>query len=372
MNKAILLLLIAVMPLYSCSQSRETKEITLEDKIGQMLMVGFRGMELEEQNPIVEDITQHNLGSVILFDYDVPRQSPERNIRSAEQVKTLIDQLQSKADTPLLVGIDQEGGKVVRLKTKFGFPQTLSAHYLGQLDDNDSTRYYASKQARLLDSLGFNVNFAPVVDLNTNPENPVIGQLDRSYAADPAIVIRHARIVVQQHLQEGVIPVLKHFPGHGSAWNDSHKGIADVTDTWQPEELKPYKQLIATDSVPAIMTAHVFNAKLDSTYPATLSRPVISGILRDSLEFHGLVFSDDMQMKAIRAQYGLETALEQAINAGVDILVFGNNSVFEPDITQRAISIIKHLVNSGNIPRHRIERSFRRIQSVKSLLPEKQ
>ncbi len=328
-------------------------------------MVGFRGMEVTEENPITDDIKKRNLGGVILFDYDVPSESPQRNIKSPEQVKELINQLQSLADIPLLIGIDQEGGKVKRLKPKFGFPETVSAQYLGQINNPDSTRYYAHQQAELLDRLGFNLNFAPVVDLNTNPDNPVIGQLNRSYSSNPNIVVRHARIVMEEHLDAGVIPVLKHFPGHGSAWNDSHKGIADVTETWQPVELKPYRTLISTDSVPAIMTAHVFNAKLDSTYPATLSKPVLSDLLRDSLNYHGLIFSDDMQMQAIRSQYGLDTTLKKAVNAGVDILVFGNNSVFEPDITKRAISIIKELVESGEISRRQIEHSYKRIQKVK-------
>ncbi|MDX1636781.1 MAG: glycoside hydrolase family 3 N-terminal domain-containing protein [Balneolaceae bacterium] len=341
---------------------------TLEQKIGQMLMVGFRGTELDEKNPIVADIRERNIGGVILFDYDVPSSSPVRNIESAEQVAALVQQLQAHASTPLLVGIDQEGGQVVRLKQKFGFPKTVSAQYLGELNNPDSTRYYAEQQTRILSELGANVNFAPVVDLNTNPQNPVIGQLERSFSADPATVVRHARIVVEEHINSGVVPVLKHFPGHGSAWNDSHKGIADVTGTWDPAELKPYNQLIATDSIPAVMTAHVFNANLDSTYPATLSKPVLSGILRDSLQFDGLIFSDDMQMDAIRAEYGLETALKQGINAGIDLLVFANNSVFEPDIARRAVRLITEMVENGEIDSNQIERSYRRIMRYKQQL----
>ncbi|MFH5885541.1 glycoside hydrolase family 3 protein [Halalkalibaculum sp. DA3122] len=341
-------------------------EVSLENKIGQMLMVGFRGTEIDAGNPIVEDIRDRNIGGVILFDYDVPSQHPLRNIQSADQVKRLTEQLQHLASTPLFIGIDQEGGQVVRLKPRFGFPQTVSAHYLGTVNNPDTTQLHATQQARLLDQQGFNVNFAPVVDLNTNPENPVIGKLDRSYSADPEVVTTHARIVAREHLKAGVIPVLKHFPGHGSAWNDSHKGIADVTETWQQVELKPYANLIASDSIPAVMTAHVFNAKLDSTYPATLSSPVLDELLRDRLSFEGLIFSDDMQMQAIRSQYGLETALKQAINAGVDILVFANNSVFEEDIAERAISVISRMVERGEISRTTIEDSYKRIMRIKS------
>jgi len=350
----------------SCSS--DPGDPTLEHKIGQMLMVGFRGMDIGEDSPIVEDIRTRNIGGVVLFDYDVPAQSPERNIKSPDQLHDLASDLQQFASTPLFIAIDQEGGRVARLKPKFGFPTTLSAEYLGSLDMPDSTRYYANRQAALLDSLGFNINFAPVVDLNTNPQNPVIGQLERSYSADPEIVIEHARIVIREHLEHGVVPVLKHFPGHGSAWNDSHKGIADVTDTWEAVELEPYRRLIANDSIPAVMTAHVFNARLDSTYPATLSKPVLTGLLRDSLNYDGIIFSDDMQMDAIRTQYGLETAIEQAINGGIDILVFANNSVYEEDIAGTAIEIIKNLVESGKIERERIDRSYNRILRLKQQL----
>ena len=352
----------------SCIPSPD--EADLKTQIGQMLMIGFRGMEIDPGSTVAEDIRKRHIGGVVLFDYDVPAQSPERNIESPDQVRTLIADLQRLSNTPLFIAVDQEGGRVARLKPKFGFPNTVSAQYLGELDNRDSTRHYARQQASLLDSLGFNVNFAPVVDLNTNPDNPVIGRLDRSYSADPEIVTKHARIVMRQHLEQGVIPVLKHFPGHGSAWNDSHKGIADVTDTWEPIELEPYQKLIANDSTPAIMTAHVFNARLDSTYPATLSRPVLNGLLRDSLNYSGIIFSDDMQMDAIRTQYGLETALENAINGGIDVLVFANNSVFEKDIAARAISIIEELVESGRIRREQIDRSYHRIMRVKRSLNE--
>ncbi|MDZ7689893.1 MAG: glycoside hydrolase family 3 N-terminal domain-containing protein [Balneolaceae bacterium] len=141
-----------------CSQT-DPAVPTLEDKIGQMLMVGFRGMEVTAEDPIVEDIQQLNLGGIILFDYDVPRQSPERNIESPQQVRTLTGQLQSFSETLLLIGIDQEGGRVVRLKPKFGFPETVSAQYLGSLNNPDSTQHFAHQQAELISSLGINVNF---------------------------------------------------------------------------------------------------------------------------------------------------------------------------------------------------------------------
>lgn len=340
----------------------------LEEKIGQMLMAGFRGLEVNDTSQITRDIEEYHLGSIILFDYDVALDRPIRNIESREQVTSLNRNLQKLGGGTLLIAVDQEGGRVARLKPARGFLPTRSAQYLGELNNPDSTRFYASQQAEMIQNLGFNVNFAPVVDLNTNPENPVIGQLERSYSEDPEIVTRHASIVLEEFSDHHILGVLKHFPGHGSAWNDSHLGMADVTDTWEPVELEPYHNLIETGHSFGVMTAHVFNENLDTEVPATLSKHVQTEILRDSLSFEGLLFSDDMQMEAIRSFYGLEEAVKMAILAGVDILVFGNNTVYEPGIVPKVVQIIKNLVESGEIPEERIDESYNRIKSVKQKL----
>lgn len=331
-----------------------------------MLMVGFQGTELAESSHIIRDITEYQLGGVILFDYDVPTETPERNIQNADQVTKLIEDLQNISESPLFVAVDQEGGRVARLKSGRGFPATVSAQYLGTLNNPDSTRYHAHKQASMLYELGFNVNFAPVVDLNTNPDNPIIGKLERSYGADPDLVTNHARIVIDSHFEQRILPVIKHFPGHGSSWNDSHLGMADVTDTWDVVELEPYKNLVSDKSRFGVMTAHVFNKNLDSELPATLSKTVQTDLLRDEIGFDGVLFSDDMQMDAIRSFYGLEFAIKHALLAGVDVLVFANNSVYNPEITPMAISIIKSLIDDEIISEKRIEESYTRIMQAKN------
>jgi beta-N-acetylhexosaminidase len=336
-------------------------------RIGQMIMVGFRGLEVSKGSSIEEDIRKRGIGGVVLFDYDVPSASPVRNIDSPAQLERLTSELQKRSHIPLFIAIDQEGGRVCRLKTTRGFPPTISAAHLGAINNADSTRHAASTTAALLESLGVNMNLAPVVDLNVNPDNPVIGRLGRSFSADPAVVARQARIFVDVFHQHGIIAALKHFPGHGSSTTDTHRDFTDVTATWTDSELEPYRELIGQGYDDPVMTAHVFNARIDSLYPATLSKATVSGLLRKKLGFRGVVLSDDMQMKAIADRYGLEEAIRLAIDAGVDILLFGNNvGTYDPDIAGKAVGIITALVEKGAISPERIDASWRRIMALKN------
>lgn len=342
---------------------------SLDEMIGQMIMVGFRGFEVNDQSPIARDITELNIGGVILFDYDVEKKKFERNIRSPEQVQKLVQDLtQLSSDSPLLVAVDQEGGRVSRLKERYGFTDSVSQAYLGEVDDITITGSYALATAQVLSELGINLNFAPVVDLNTNADNPVIGKLDRSFSSDPQVVVRHAWEVINAHRVFNVLTAVKHFPGHGSSRDDSHLGFVDVTETWDMIELEPFRELISDPGCDMVMTAHIFNSHLDPDWPATMSKKVIGGILRDQLGYDGVVISDDMQMKAIREHYPLELALEKSIMAGVDIIIFGNNLVYEEDIAEKSINMIVGLVEEGRIPQHRIDESYERIQRLKSRL----
>jgi len=347
-----------------CSQN-QNNEADLDVKIGQMLKVGFRGVSVDEKSPIVKDIKRFHLGGVVLFDYDVPRDTAYRNVVSPQQVQDLIQDLQNNADIPLIIAIDQEGGRVARLKPRYGFDKSVSAQYLGSLQNPDSTKKYARQTGETLSELGVNTNLAPVVDLNINPENPVIGGIERSFSSDPRVVTEVAEIYIQTLHDYGIITTLKHFPGHGSSKDDSHLGVVDVTDYWERQELTPYRNLIEAGEADIIMTAHIFNAKLDSTYPATLSKPIISGILRDSLNFEGVVMSDDLQMKAIRTQYGLKETIKLSIQAGVDILSFANNSIFDEEIAAKAHRIIHELIDEGSLSEERINKSYRRIMKLK-------
>ena len=339
--------------------------VTLAEKVGQMIMVGFRGLSVDENSPIVRHIQESHIGSVVLFDYDAPTRTYDRNIQSPAQVAALTAALQAFSPTPLLIATDQEGGKVARLSPKWGFPATLSAQELGEMEDLEYVAFLLDEMAATVDASGINLNLAPVVDLNTNPDNPVIGAIGRSFGADAQVVIDHALTFIGAHRRQGVLTTLKHFPGHGSSTADSHKGFVDVTDSWSRRELTPYGTLIQQGAVDTIMTAHVFNEELDRTYPATLSKATITDLLRDELGFKGVVISDDMQMGAIADLYPYADAVALAINAGVDMLAIANNSVYDEAIAPRTADLILGMVADGRIPVSRIDESYARIMALK-------
>jgi beta-N-acetylhexosaminidase len=339
----------------------------LDVKIGQMILAGFRDDKLKDKNPIVADIQERYLGGVVLFDYDVAWQKYKRNIKSPKQLQELdADLLAATPVPPLLISVDQEGGRINRLKPAYGFPPSYSQEYLGTLNDLDFTRECAETTALTLKSADINLNLAPVVDLNVNPTNPIIGKYERSFSADPDIVTAHSLEVIKAHHEYGVLTTLKHFPGHGSSTGDSHQGFVDVTDTWSEIELEPFRNIIRDGMCDVVMTAHIFNAHLDPDYPATLSEPTITGILREQLGWDGVVITDDMGMGAITQYYGFEAAIERAVKAGADILAYANNSsVFDPTIPARAVAVIRRLVESGAISESRIDQSYRRIMRLK-------
>jgi beta-N-acetylhexosaminidase len=349
---------------------RKPRPAALDVKIGQMILAGFRGYTLKDKNPILADLTDRSLGGVVLFDYDVATAKYKRNIEAPTQLAALDAALQAATPFPsLLISVDQEGGKVNRLKPTYGFPPSYSQQYLGTLNDLAFTRASAETTAQTLRAAGINLNLAPVVDLNVNPDNPIIGRYERSFSADPEVVTAHALEVIAAHHDSGVLTALKHFPGHGSSTGDSHQGFVDVTNTWSEVELAPFRNIIQAGVCDVVMTAHIFNAHLDPDYPATLSQPTITGILRDRLGWDGVVITDDMGMGAITQYYGFETAIELALAAGADILAYANNSaVFDPTIPVRAFQVVKGLVENGAIKESRIDQSYRRIMRLKERL----
>ncbi|MBE2236705.1 MAG: glycoside hydrolase family 3 [Caldilineaceae bacterium] len=357
-----------IMPEASIRPTLVRPQPSLEVKIGQMLMLGFQGATVGEDQSIIDALRDLHVGSVVLFDLDLStRRVRPRNIISPAQVAQLTADLQSLATLPLLVSIDQEGGVINRLKEKYGFPATLSHAALGEQHDPEFTREQAGIIAQALVDAGINLNLAPVVDVRVNANSPIIARMERSFSADPHIVATQAEAYIDAHHARGVKCTLKHFPGHGSAVGDTHLGFTDVTNTWSEDELIPYRELIGKGKVDAVMTAHIFNSRLDPDLPATLSPAAITGLLRQQIGFDGVVISDDIQMRGITDLFKVEKAIELAILAGVDIIAVANNLTYSGTIADRFVTTVKRLLDAGVIDEARIERSYARVMRLKGL-----
>jgi len=339
----------------------------LKEKIGQMIMVGFRGAEAPENSDIYKIIKDVKIGGMAFSDYDVPSNSFPRNIINPEQTKKLISDIQKYSVDPLFVAVDAEGGNINRLKQRYGFLPILSPEEMGQDETLETTEKESAKLAEELKRLGFNMNLAPVVDLNINPQNPIIGALGRSFSSDPEKVVNQARAFIENHLKNNIITVEKHFPGQGSAAEDSHLGIADVTDTYKKEELFPYQKLNDEGLLKAVMIGHIMNKKIDNTYPATLSKTFLNDILRKQIGFEGVIISDDMQMAAISNNYKFDEAVVMAVNAGCDMIYFFNNSPegYDKKIAYKVRDTIFNAVKEKKIEEKRIIESYNRIQDLK-------
>lgn len=344
------------------------QELALEKRVGQMLMVGFHGTHAPKESQICKDIAQYNLGAVILFDYNPVNKNKPKNIATKKQLATLTKQLQAcSADGKLLIAVDQEGGKVQRLKSKYGFYGKFpKASDVIKMDQSKIKETY-TKMSQELKSVGINYDLAPVVDLDINMKNHVIHGLGRSFGKDPKMVADYASTFIDAMHSNGVLTSIKHFPGHGSSVGDTHKGFVDVTNLWKEVELEPYRLL--KDKADTVMVAHVFNKKIDAKYPASLSYDTVTKMLRWKLGYHGVVITDDLQMGAISQKYGLKNTLKLAINAGDDILLIGNQLDPKKTVsTKKLVDTIVRLVQSGEVREESINKAYKRIQGLKKKL----
>src|SRR3954454_4555203 len=312
---------------------------SLREKIAGLLIVGFRGSRLEQTPWVRSALATQGLGGVILFDRD-QLTGGHRNVLSPDQVRTLVGDVRAAAGTrPIIVSVDQEGGIVTRLSPAYSFPPLASEADIGR-GTAAQARTWARLMAGTLSDNGFNLNFAPVVDLDVNPRSPAIGALDRSFSADPNVVVRMATIEIDAHRAAGVRTTLKHFPGIGSSTTNTDFGVADVTRTWTRTELEPFRRLIAAGKVDLVMAGHVVNGQLDPDRPASLSKAVVTDLLRGELGWKGVVVTDDLQAAAIQHAFGRDEAVLLALEAGNDLLLFANQQVYEKDVVQRVVSVV--------------------------------
>ncbi len=331
------------------------KEMTSREKIGQLFMVGFMGTTVTAE--LASFIKEYKPGGVILF---------SRNLESVEQIVELTNDLQRcSPKSPLLISIDQEGGRVSRLPN--GFTIFPPCEFLGRCNSGELAYAAAATIAKELKAVGINMNMAPVLDVNSNPDNPVIG--DRAFGATPDIVSELGLVTAAGLQDNKVVACGKHFPGHGDTTVDSHKElpVVDVSrERLNATELPPFRRAAAA-GIASMMTAHVLYKALDDQQPATLSPAVITHLLRREIGYDGLVLTDDLEMRAIVDHYGPGDSAVRAVEAGCDVLLICK----ERDREVAAFEAVEKAVASGTITTERLDQSAARIQRVKQrfLLP---
>src|SRR5437773_363868 len=313
-------------------------------------MVGIRGKTLDDAQDAF--LRRHNVGAVVLF---------RDNLGTEEDVRALTAALREAMGPTALIGIDQEGGAVVRATF---LPQPPAAMALGAAGDALLARDVGAAVARGIRSIGFNWNFAPVLDVNNNPENPVIAE--RSFSANPNDVARLGAAWMRGSLSERVACCVKHFPGHGDTQVDSHYDLPIVDkprEALDALELAPFRAL--RDQAPAIMTAHIVYPQIDPQYPATLSRAFIGGLLRDEWRYDGVVITDSLVMKAIHDRYGHDRAAVLALHAGADMVM----ALGTADEQAAAIDAIQAALDHGELDRGSLLRARARLDALAERFP---
>lgn len=340
----------------------------LEQMIGQLLLIGFQGTEpgSSEIQKLRQQISDGLLSGIIVF---------RHNIENPAQIANLLSDLKARdRDGSLLCVVDQEGGLVQRLSSKNGFPDFKSARELATGYSAEEAFEHYVQMAKVLSAAEINFNLAPCVDLDMQPECPVIGGCQRSYSSDPEIVQRYAGKMIEAMSSEKILSCLKHFPGHGSAQADSHKGLVDITDYWTESELVPFKGLIESSDIMAIMSAHLVHRAVHADLPATLCAAWTER-LRTELCFSGVVVSDDLHMGAIQQYYSFEEVVRLGFNAGLDLFMFSNNPLaaqgvvnFKPDseLPLHFQQQVLQLIDSGELSVERVTQSFERVQALKA------
>ena len=319
------------------------------EKLGQMVMIGIQGTKVDDDSLYM--LNQYHMGGVILFD---------RNMESPEQVKQLTSDLQAQSNekVPLFIGIDEEGGDVVRMAEKL--TPAPSQKEIGATGDIEQAKTWAIKTAKSLKDMGINVNFAPVADVGSNDK--------RSYSTDANTVIDFVRAATKGYQQENIIYSLKHFPGIGKGKVDSHidsSSIDVAKEVLMTEDILPFKTII-DESDPNdyfILVSHLKYLALDEEYPASLSSKIMTDLLRNKLGYKGIIITDDMEMGAVANHNDFRSIGVNAVKAGADIVLVCH----EYEHQQEVYLGLLDAVNSGEISQERIDGSVKRIIKVKLL-----
>ncbi len=325
--------------------------MSIEDKVGQLFLVGFEG---KSYNTSLEQLLSRKVGGFIIY---------SRNVDDANQVKRLIKEINihnpSKAKIPLIFGIDQEGEFIARIrKGVFVPPNEMAIGAAGDAELSYNTAYLTGSS---LHRIGINMNFSPVLDVNSNPRNPIIGV--RAFWSDPDTVIKMGMPYIKGLLDGGVLPVAKHFPGHGAAYTDSHIGLPRIKrniEELKKVDLVPFEMAVK-EGIPAIMTAHIVVDAIDPKYPATLSKKAIN-MLKGDMGFSGTIISDDMLMGAISKNYSTPKAIKMALLSGVDMFIIWKN---HEDIINKSIDYIISEVKNGDIPEEVLDRAVKNVLMLK-------
>ena len=326
-------------------------EMTLEEKIGQLLIVGLEGYSMDDNT--LEMIEKHHVGGFILY---------KKNIKDVEQLVALTNSLKTancKNKIPLFISVDEEGGGVTRMPD--GIKKLPSSGIIGRMENEELSYEVGKILGYELNIFGFNMNFAPVLDINSNPKNPVIGE--RAFGADKEVVSKLGVQTMKGIQSQGVISVVKHFPGHGDTSVDSHIGLPRVDhglERLREFELVPFARAIE-NGADAVMVAHILFPQIDPDNPSTLSKTIITDILKGEMGFEGVVITDDMTMGAIVENYSIGDAVVKSILAGSDLILVCHG--YENEL--QAIDAIRGAVEKGIISEDRIDESVYKVLKLK-------
>lgn len=328
-----------------------------------MIVVGFEGDDAGDAGveAVVAELAAGRLGGVMYL---------KKNVANLTTVRAMNAQFQAAfPDLPAFITLDQEGGAVERLTKDVGFKEIPNAATVAARNGPEAARAIYAEMAKGIAAEGFTVNFGPVADLNTNPNNQIIARFGRAFSDRPEVVTEYDRAFIEAHHEAGLITALKHFPGHGSSTADSHEGFVDISRTWQPEELEPYRVLIGEGLADMVMVGHLYHADYaddDGETPSSLSARWIDGVLRDELGFDGVVISDDLEMGAIRDHFTLEETVTKAVRAGMDVLLFSNTAKYRAGLSREVLDILLAEAEADPAFAARIEESYARIVALKA------